>query len=187
MLSLFPSRLGNKLNRLDFAAALRNAQRRQKLAQHLRAGKRPTNEILDALEATFGPVNFYSNTRFQFGPVAVASSAGNLFNPGTTTGGVNCTSAPFNNLYVVLTHLRVVNYTTTAANISLFIGATGASVAATSFAWATTPVPGYGTGLVNWLDWYGSRRLATTDFLVGLAGTTASLAINGEGEIGVGT
>lgn len=118
-----------------------------------------------------------SNKTFRFGPVAVANAAGNLLNPATATGGVNAGAAA---QYLIIRHLRVVNKTAGAVNMSAFIGATGGSAAGTEFAWSATPVPAN-----SFLDWYGSVRLDAADFLTGLASAATSLVISGEGEVGV--
>lgn len=122
------------------------------------------------------------NKKFRFGPVALTTTlTTNILNPGTTTGGVNCTGAPNDKLNITLSHIRVVNKTGTAATVSLWIGATGANTAGTEFAWQAKSVPANDA-----IDWYGSLYLNPTDFLVGGAGTTTALTIEGEGEIGVG-
>lgn len=168
--------LFNRLNRLDFDTALRVAMRNPRFrAKHC-------ERELEDQECFAKAVAFYSNTRFKFGPVALTTTlTTNIFNPGTTTGGVACTSAPFDKLYVILNHIRIVNKTGSAATVSLWIGATGANVAGTEFAWQGTSVPAN-----SYIDWYGIVRLSTADFLVGGAGTGTALSITGEGEIGVG-
>ena len=120
-----------------------------------------------------------SNLPFRAGPVAVQSSAGNLLNPGTTTGGINCTSI-YSKLNILLRHIRVVNVTGSNATITLYIGASGASAAGTEFAWCATVVPAN-----SYLDWYGYCPLSSTDFLTGIAGTASALTITFEGEISV--
>ena len=120
------------------------------------------------------------NKPFRLGPTALGAAAANLLNPGTTTGGVNSTSDPYGELYILLTHIRAVNKTNTPQSVSLFIGATGASAAGTEFAWAGTVIPANSA-----LDWYGRVRLDTADFLTGLAGASASVTLEAEGEIGV--
>ena len=82
--------------------------------------------------------------------------------------------------YIILTHIRIVNYTASAATASLFIGATGADVTATAFAFY-----GYSIAGNSYVDWYGRVRLESTDYLTGGAGTTASLTFEAEGEIGL--
>ena len=118
-----------------------------------------------------------SNRAFRFGPVPVANSVGNLLNPPTTTGGVNAGTP---NSYLILRHIRIVNKTAGAVTFSGYIGATGGSAAGTEF---------LGTGLSiaanSYVDWYGTLRMDTTDFLTGVASAATSLVMNGEGEIGL--
>jgi hypothetical protein len=119
-----------------------------------------------------------SNKRFKFGPIALTTTlTTNILNPAAASGGVNAGSS---GQYIILSHLRVVNKTGSAATVSLWIGSTGGNAAGTEFAWQATSVPAN-----SYLDWYGSMRLETTDFLVGGAGTTTALSLTGEGEVGV--
>lgn len=118
------------------------------------------------------------NKIFRFGPIALTTTlTTNLLNPPTATGGVNGGSSA---QYIVLNHIRILNKTGTAATFSLWIGATGANAAGTEFMGTATSIPANDS-----VDWYGSVRLDAADFLVGGAGTTTALTIQGEGEIGV--
>jgi hypothetical protein len=121
------------------------------------------------------------NKPFRFGPIAVANAAGNILNPGTSNAGVN-DGTP--NKRIILTHIRIVNKTNAAVNVSAWIGATGASAAGTEFGWSTTPVPP-NTANPNFLDWYGRMPLENADFLTMLASTATSLTVEGEGEVGL--
>lgn len=119
---------------------------------------------------------------FRFGPVALTTTlTTNILNPGTTTGGTACTSAPYDKLTLLLTHIRIVNKTGSAATFSLYLGATGANSAGTEFIGTAKSVAANDT-----YDWYGRMPMSTADFLVGGAGTTTALTIQGEGEITVG-
>lgn len=118
-----------------------------------------------------------ANKVFNFGPVAVPAAAANLLNPPTAAGGVN---AGASSQFIVLKHIRVINKTAAAVNISLFRGATGASAAGTEMLWSATPVPAN-----SFIEAYGAWRFDAADFLVGLASVVTSLVIQGEGEIGV--
>lgn len=116
---------------------------------------------------------------FRFGPIALTGTlTTNLLNPPTASGGVNGGSS---GQRITIKHLRVVNATTSAATVSLYLGATGANAAGTEIEKATV-VPAnsvlernFNPGLV----------LDTTDFLVGGASAGSTLTISGEGEIGV--
>lgn len=120
------------------------------------------------------------NRVFDFGPVALTTVlTTNILNCGVTSlaGPIGFT---LNQPYIILTHLRVVNKTASAATVSLWNGATIGNVAGTEFAWQAKSVPANDS-----IEWFGRLRLDSTDFLVGGAGTTLALTINGEGEIGV--
>ena len=119
-----------------------------------------------------------SNKIFRFGPVALTTTlTTNILNPAAASGGVNARAS---GQYIVLRHIRIVNKTGSAATFSLWLGATGANAAGTEVIGQATSVPAN-----SYVDWYGVLRLDTTDFLVGGAGTTTALAIQGEGEVGV--
>lgn len=119
---------------------------------------------------------------FRFGPVALTVTlTTNILNPGTTTGGVNATSAPYDKTTIILTHIRIVNKTGSAATVSLWLGATGANAAGTEFAWQA-----YSVLANSYVDWYGRVSLSTSDFLVGGAGTGTALSVQGEGEVLIG-
>lgn len=129
------------------------------------------------------------NKRFRFGPVALtATTTTNLLNPPTASGGVNAGSS---SQYIVLSHIRVVNKTSSAVRFGLWVGATGANAAGTEFLSGATATAGALDASVgisvaanSYHDWYGSLRLDAADFLVG-GGSTTGLTISGEGEIGV--
>ena len=73
-----------------------------------------------------------ANKVVRFGPIAVANTIGNLFNPPTVTGGVN-PPAGSTATYFILRHIRIVNKTAGAVTFSGYIGATGGSAAGTEF------------------------------------------------------
>jgi hypothetical protein len=119
-----------------------------------------------------------SNKRFRFGPVALTTTlTTNILNPATASGGVNAGSS---SQYIVLSHIRIVNKTASAASFSLWLGATGANAAGTEVIGTATPIAANSA-----FDWYGSLRLDAADFLVGGSGTATALTITGEGEVGV--
>src|SRR5690349_20136795 len=100
---------------------------------------------------------------FRAGPIALTTTlTTNLLQPGTTTGGVNCTSAPNDKLTLIITHIRITNKTGSAATVSLWLGGTGGSAAGTEFAWQGKSVPANDS-----IDWYGRLPMSTSDFLVG--------------------
>lgn len=119
-----------------------------------------------------------SNKTFRFGPIALTTTlTTNILNPATAAGGVNAGSS---SQYLIIRHVRISNKTGSAATFTLYLGATGANTAGTEF---------IGTGISvaanSAYDWYGAVRFDAADFMVGGAGTTTALTIQGEGEVGV--
>ena len=117
------------------------------------------------------------NTPYRAGPVAVTNAVTNFLNPPTLTGGV---LPVFTKTYVVLTKMSIVNKTGAPVNLTLYIGATGASAAGTEFAFNATPIPANARS-----EWSGRLRLDTADFITMLAGSNTALVIEAEGEMGV--
>lgn|SRR5574338_92874 len=117
------------------------------------------------------------NKPFRLGPVALTTTlTTNILNPPTTTGGVGAGTP---NTYIILTHLRIVNKTGSAATASLWLGATGANAAGTEILSAKS-VPAN-----DEYNWYGRRIIKVADFLVGGADTATALTLEAEGEIGI--
>jgi hypothetical protein len=79
-------------------------------------------------------------------------------------------------LYDIITHLEVANKTGTAATFSLFIGATGANAAGTEWFSAVSVAAN------SVYHWYGRKKLLSTDFIVGGAGTTLALVLQMESD-----
>lgn len=123
-----------------------------------------------------------SNKTLRFGPVALGTSAANIINPPTLTGGTGLAGTN-TNTYVILRHIRIVNKSGSAANASLYVGATGGSAAGSEFAFNATSIPANGNP-GNYVDWYGVLRLDVADFLTGL-GSATGLTFEAEGEIGI--
>lgn len=90
-----------------------------------------------------------------------------------TTNVYNNTSAL---IYDTITHLEVSNKTGTAATFTLYIGATGANAAGTEW-FLGVSVPANSV-----YHWYGRKKLTSTDFVVGGAGTTLALVIQMESD-----
>ena len=120
------------------------------------------------------------NKSFRFGPVALTTTmTTNILNPDLTSvaGPIGFTMT---DPYIILKHIRIVNKTGTAATFSLWLGATGGNAAGNEVIGT-----GYSVAANSAFDWYGALRIDAADFLVGGAGTTTALTIQGEGEIGV--
>lgn len=120
------------------------------------------------------------NSQFRAGPISLNTTlTTNLLNPGTTTGGTNCTAAPYDKLQLIIKHLRIVNKTGGAVTFTLYLGATGANAAGTEVALQINVAANSEYNL------YCNLRLGTADFLVGGASANTSLVLFAEGEIGV--
>ena len=131
-----------------------------------------------------------ANKLVRFGPVALTTTTTtNLLNPGTTTGGTGMPGTS-TNLYFVIRHIRVVNKTASAAQVALWIGATGANAAGTEAIFGGVASAGALTRGVSiagqsYADWYGQLTLDVADFLVGGSDTATALTLEAEGEIGI--
>ena len=110
--------------------------------------------------------------------VAIPAAAANLLNPPTVTGGVNGGSSP---CYLLIQHLHVMNTSSGAVSVSLWLGATGGSAAGTELAFPAKSVPAHDS-----VDFYSPGiRIDSTQFLTGLAGSVSTLVLTATGEIGV--
>lgn len=118
------------------------------------------------------------NKNITFGPVALTTTlTTNILNPPTLTGGVGGVAG---NCYFILTHMRFVNKTGSAATFSLWLGATGANAAGTEVVGTAFSVAANSA-----YDWNGKMTIDTTQFLVGGSGTATALTFEAEGEVGV--
>jgi hypothetical protein len=121
------------------------------------------------------------NKTFNFGPVALTTTmTTNILNPGAGARATPPVGFVDTVQYIVLKHIRIVNKTAGAVTFSLWRGATGANAAGTEVVGQAQSVAANSA-----YDWYGLMRFDSADFLVGGAGTTTALSIQGEGEIGV--
>lgn len=117
------------------------------------------------------------NTPLRFGPFYLPNAVGNLINPPTLTGGTHPVATK---TYILLKHIRIVNTTSGPLTFTLYIGGTGGSTGGTQFMGASKTIAANDS-----IDWYGSLRLDTTDFLTGLASASNSLVFEAEGEMGI--
>lgn len=123
-----------------------------------------------------------SQKKFRLGPVALSSTyTTNICNPGTTTGGVASSSAPYDKLKITLYHIKVANKGAAQATFRLWVGATGANAAGTEIAYDEPVAVG---AEVN-LYFPSGLEFTTSDFLVGGASAATTLTLTGTGEIGV--
>ncbi len=118
------------------------------------------------------------NRILRVGPVALTTSlTTNILNPAAAGAGTGYTPTAS---FIILRHIRISNKTATAATFSLWLGATGGNAAGTEFIGTAVSVPAN-----SYIDWYGQARLDAADFLVGGSGTTLSLTLTAEGEVGL--
>lgn len=94
----------------------------------------------------------------------------------TTTYTTNVFNDSDADLYSVIRHIHVTNKTASAATFRLYLGATGANAAGTELFYDQS------VAAFSSFDYYCVLRMASTDFLVGGAGTTTALTITVEGE-----
>ena len=121
-----------------------------------------------------------ANKVIRFGPVAmVTGSTPNLVNSAVTSlaGPVGFT---LTQPYILIRHIRLVNKTAGPITVSLYVGATAASVAGTEFLGTALSIAANSP-----YDWNGQLRLDATDFLTGSASANTSITFEAEGEIGI--
>ena len=111
----------------------------------------------------------------------MATAVANLLNCALTSnsGPVGISSPASLALYLLITHIRLVNTAASAATASLFIGTTATSATAAAFAFN-----GYSIAANSYVDWYGRVRLDAADYLTGLA-SAVTVVWQAEGEIGI--
>lgn len=121
------------------------------------------------------------NKKFRLGPLALTNAAANIYNPGTTTGGVNSTASPNVNLFALIYHIHLVDKGGAGGTVNLFIGATGGSAAGTEIAKALSVAAN------STVDLYfpSGLRFDVADFLTGLASASTEITIMAEGEQGI--
>jgi len=117
-----------------------------------------------------------ANTPFRLGPTFIASTVGNLLNPGTTTGGVGSDTP--RNLKIVLRKVTILNKTASPVTFTCYIGATGGSASGTEVFGGTRSVAANGV-----VEIFETLQLRVADFLTGVASSASALVILGEGEI----
>ena len=121
-----------------------------------------------------------ANKQVRLGPVAVAATVGNLFNPPAVSGGVGVAGTN-TATYLLIKHLRIINKSAAAVSFTGYIGLTGGSAAGTEVLGGAISVPANGA-----VDFYpAGLRLDTVDFFTGIAGTVTTLVIEGSGELGI--
>ena len=114
------------------------------------------------------------NKNFTLAAVALTTTATNILNPPTLTGGTGFTSTA---TYAIVRHIHVVNVSGSAATFSLYHGASGGT---------SNPLYlGKSVPANDAVDYYPLERLDTSAYLVALASVAGNLFITIEGEIGI--
>lgn len=98
------------------------------------------------------------------GPAYLANAAADIYTP------------PASTIYTVIRHIHIANVTAGAVTFTLYVGATGGSTGGTEL------FKGYSIAANSSYDYYGALKMASTDFLTGLASAATSLVITVEGE-----
>ncbi len=101
------------------------------------------------------------------GPAYLASSVADVYTPAAST------------IYTVIRHIHVANVTGGAVTFTLYVGGTAGSTGGTEL------FKGYSVAANSAFDYYCMLRMASTDFLSGLASAGTSLTITVEGELSV--
>jgi hypothetical protein len=101
------------------------------------------------------------------GPAYLANAAADIYTP------------PASTIYTVIRQIHIANVTAGAVTFTLYVGATGGSSGGTELFKA------YSVAANSAYDWYGTQRMASGDFLSGLASAATSLTITVMGEQGV--
>lgn len=101
------------------------------------------------------------------GPAYFGSSVADIYTPAAST------------IYTVIRHIHVANVTAGAVTFTLYVGGTAGSTGGTEL------FKGYSVAANSSFDYYCMLRMASTDFLSGLASAGSSLTITVEGELSV--
>ena len=121
------------------------------------------------------------NRALRCGPTALGTTYSTTLVNSSVTSLAGPTGYTQTQPYVILTHIRIVNKSSSgAATVSLYIGASGADAAGTEFAFNA-----YSVAQNSYVDWYGRVRLESTDYLTGGGSAATTLTFQAEGEIGL--
>lgn len=95
------------------------------------------------------------------GPAFLANSATDIYTPANSA------------VFTVINHIHLCNVTAGAVTVTMYVGATGGSSAGTQI-FAGLSIPANST-----YDWYATPglRMASTDFLSGLASAATSITV----------
>lgn len=101
------------------------------------------------------------------GPAYLANAVADIYTPPAAT------------IFTVIRHIHFNNVTAGAVTMTIYVGATGGSAGGTELFKA------YSIPANSSFDYYCALRMASTDFLSGLASAASSIVITVEGEQGV--
>jgi hypothetical protein len=119
------------------------------------------------------------NKKLNIEPLVVPTSIGNLLNCGVTSlaGPVGFTMTQ---PYLLIKHIRALNYAGSATTLTLYKGLTGGSVAGTQYEAGGVSIPAN-----SYIDIYpADSRFDSADFLTGVA-SQAGIVLNIAAEIGI--
>lgn len=118
-----------------------------------------------------------ANKTINIQPVAIPVAVGNLLNCAITSlsgpVGLSLTQP-----YLIINHMRIINYSGSAISVTLYKGASGGSAAGTQI------LGGVSIPANSYIDVYGKLRLDSTDFLTGVASAANAAVLQAEGEVG---
>lgn len=105
-----------------------------------------------------------AGTLKKFGPAYLAASATDIYTP------------PASTIYTVIRHIHLANVTAVSKTFTLYVGTTGGSTGGTEL-FKNQVIAANST-----YDYFCALRLASTDFLVGLAsaGTAVTIVVEAE-------
>ena len=113
--------------------------------------------------------------------LSTVQAGGNLFNCAVTTLAAQGIGFVASQPYAIMKHIHIINtLTTSPVLVSLYKGATVASVGGTQFQFTSVSVPAQ-----SYVDWYGQHRFDSTDYLTGYSNLPNAAVINMDGEIGL--
>lgn len=98
------------------------------------------------------------------GPAYLANSVTDIYTP------------PASTIYTVIKHLHLANVTGSPVTFTLYVGATGGSAGGTEL-FKGVPIPANSS-----FDYYCTLKMASTDFLSGLASSASAITIVVEAE-----
>lgn len=113
-------------------------------------------------------------------PIPLIGTLATTILEGGTTAESGNTGYTVQKTRIIVKHIRIVNTTSGALAVSLFVGAAAAAAAGTEFAFSAYSVPAN-----SYVDWYGTLILdASIPKALCGGSTTTGLTINIDAEIG---